>query len=108
MALTFCVPFAMVSCELNVIESFKANFNFIQQHLLKYLIFVGVGVVILYLPSILQGVLMLFVVPFSILSLIIEILIVSLKLLLAVIFYIAMFKFLLDNSALKETSQMAT
>lgn len=107
MALTFCVPFALVSCELNVIESFKANFIFIKQHLLKYLIFVGVGVVVLYLPSILQDVLMLFVIPFSILSLIIEIFIVSLKLLLAVVFYIAMFKFFLDNSALKEASQMA-
>jgi len=108
MALTFCVPFALVSYELNVIESFKANFIFIKQHLLKYLIFVGVGVVVLYFPSILQDVLMLFVIPFSVLSLIIEIFIVFLKLLLAVVLYIAMFKFFIDNSALKETSQVAS
>lgn len=107
MAATFCVPFALVSRELNVIESFKANFIFIREHLLKYLIFVGVGILILFLPSILHDVLKLFVNPFSILSLFVELLFVSLKLFLAVVFYIAMFKFILDNSAWRRATQLA-
>jgi hypothetical protein len=108
MALTFCVPFALISRELNVIESFKANFIFIKEHLLKYIIFVGVGVLIIFLPSVVHDVFKLFISPFSILSLILEMLFVSLKLMIAVVFYIAMFKFLLDYSSFKAASQLAT
>ena len=91
--ITFCVPFFLVFGEQTVIEAFKTNFLFIRDHFLKYFILVGIGTLMIFLPSILCDILKSFVSPFSVLIILFDLLSGTLQLVLAAIFYIAVIKF---------------
>ena len=96
-AFTFCTPFFLILHNVKVLEAFKLTLNFIKNNLLKYLIFVGIGILILFLPSLLHSVLRTYIHPLKFESIIMEIFVVALRLSLSVIFYIAMFGFLFDT-----------
>lgn len=96
-AFAFCTPFFLVLHNVKALEAFKLTLNFIRNNLLKYLIFVGIGILILFLPSLLHSVLKTYIHPLKFESIIMEIFVVALRLSLSVIFYIAMFGFLFDT-----------
>ena len=107
-AFAFCTPFFMIFHNVKALEAFKLTFNFIRNNLLKYLIFVGIGILILFLPSLLHSVLRTYIHPLKFESIIIEIFVVALRLSLSVIFYIAMFGFLFDTYFKHSLSKDAT
>ena len=97
-AFTFCTPFVLIYYDVKVLYAFKLIFKFIRINLLKYLIFVGIGILIIFLPSLLHNFLKIYIHPFKLEFIIIEIFVVGLRILLAVIFYIAMFDFLIGTN----------
>ena len=97
-AFAFCTPFFVILHNVKALEAFVLTFKFIRNNLLKYLIFVGIGILLLFLPSLLHSVLRIYIHPLKFESIIIEIFIVTLRLSLSVIFYIAMFGFLFDTN----------
>ena len=103
MVFIFFVPFALINFHTGAFEAFKRTLTFIRNFLVKYLSFVSLGIVILFIPSFINILLNLFVNPYSIYSFLIEIFTIFLRITFAVIFYIAMFKFFHDNSVLGNT-----
>ena len=97
-AFAFCTPFVLIFYNVKVLDAFKLIFKFIRKNLLKYLIFVGIGVFIIFIPSLLHNVLRIYIHPLKLESIIIEIFVVAIRLVLAVIFYIAMFGFFIDTN----------
>ncbi len=98
-AFAFCTPFFLILNNVKVLDAFKLTFKFIKNNLLKYLIFVGLGILILFLPSLLNSVLGIYIHPLKLESIIIEIFVATLRIVLAVIFYIAMFGFFMDMNS---------
>lgn len=95
-SVVFCAPFVLILMPVTAYEAFKINFMFIRNNFLKYFIFVGIGTVMLFLPSLLHDILKIYTGPLDLTSVIIEILAVAIRICIAVIFYIAMFTFFID------------
>jgi hypothetical protein len=98
-ALTVCAPFVLIVNKTGVIESLKGNFSFIGNNFLKYLIFTGIGILMLFTPSILSQVISVFCHPFSFCSMLMEVFFEVLRVSVAVIFYMALFGFFLETNA---------
>ena len=99
-AFIFSAPFILIMHKLNIVDAFKLLFNFIINNFIKYLIFVGTGIFILFLPTFLHIILNTQIHPLSLEYSIVEMVIEVIRICLAVVFYIAMFGFMIDKKNL--------
>jgi hypothetical protein len=107
-AFTFCIPFIVILRNCGFIEAFKNNYDFISHNFVKYLTFIGIGILLLFLPSLIGELLHLFVRYFTILRFLIDMLMAAIEVLFAVIFYIAMFNLILDISSTLQVQNVIT
>ena len=98
MVFIFCAPFLMVVHHATVKDAFTLLFNIIQNNFLKYLIFVGTGIIILFLPTLFHMVLNTYLHPLKLEYIFVEMFFTAVRIALAVVFYIAMFDFIIDTN----------
>jgi hypothetical protein len=98
MVFIFCAPFLLVVHHASVKDTFTLQFNIIRNTFLKYLIFVGTGIIILFLPTLIHMVLNTYLHPLELKYIFVEMFFTAVRIALAVVFYIAMFDFVLDTN----------
>ena len=95
---TVCAPFVVIVYKTGVVETLKRNFRFIGNNFLQYLMFIGTGILMLFIPSILAHTITVFCHPFSFCSMFMEAFNETLRVTVAVLFYIAIFTFFLETN----------
>lgn len=106
-AATACAPFMLLSGDRGVVGAFRANFDFIGRHFVKYLTFIGSGIFLLFLPELIT-VLLQSVIPYNTAAeLVVTMITHTISVCLAVVFLLAALKFYHDYGGVTSDSRLA-
>jgi hypothetical protein len=95
---TVCAPFVLVRGRMGVRDAVRANLAFVGRHFLKYVTVVGAGTAVLFIPRVLDVLLAAVVPRMSPLDFLVRFGLAILSIALAVIVFLALFKFYHDCS----------